>query len=144
MNYRIIEKIGNDRYYIQYEKEIFGKKMWFNILDENMMFESNNHPEYWLSSITFWLLITLGLMSVVGIMFIFGFDMFKTKKFYTEYDAKDFIEIERKIFLEDIQKKELIEKKGKSKIVGVYLGDEYIDGERLERIKKFERLSEDE
>jgi len=136
MNYRIVEKIGNDTYYVQYEKEIFGKKIWFNILEKQYIFGDGIDSSYWLSNPFFWIITLLAIFIVVGIIFILMFEMFNTKRFSSISNAKYFVNVEKDRLLRKAEKKDLIDKKGSSKIVGIFDGDDFIDGERLEKIKR--------
>jgi threonyl-tRNA synthetase len=60
---------------------------------------------------------------------------FSIKKF-SRTEVKDYLEIIKK----QEYKEELIRTKGKEKIIGIYMNGEFIDGPRLERMKKLERI----
>jgi len=63
-----------------------------------------------------------------------------------EYAIKKFRKNEIKEYLDLVkkqeEKEEIIRTKGKEKVIGVYMNGEFIDGARLERMKKLERIVE--
>jgi len=136
-NYRIIKNIKNERYYIQYQKKLFFTNRWF-YLRENHRDKNFNIFQYEL----FYILSPLILCSFLLIIpaFIFFVEMIYPKEsFYKDFQALNKIkDLEQKQW-EDNQ----IKKYGKEKIVGIYLNGEYIDGVRLERMKKLEKIVND-
>jgi len=163
-NYRIKQNTKDDNYKVEGQyKFLFGLfKGWITYKDVDYCMFGDWYSTDYLTKWWWWLnilflplgILLLSLSSVLGVLVIIvGFcttfftimdgivgDSFKDKNFYDTDYAKDFIQsLEKK---EKIKKK--VEKEGKSKVVGVYMNGEYIDGERLARMKKLERIVEDE
>ena len=87
--------------------------------------------------------VTTTILLIFFIVFGIGDDSdgYLVKKSYRNAsDAKHRIEEYKQEQEERRKYNEKIEHEGKTKVVGVYLGDEYIDGDRLERMKKMERV----
>ena len=137
MNYRVIYSEKNDCYYGQYQSRLFGIKMWFyfNHIDKYTGVLKNNRKLY--SNELFWLFLPLMIITIIPIIFL-CVDLFDDGSWREKYNYESYV-------LHDIEQEKIKEVTiyKPNKVVGVYIGDEYIDGARLERMKKLERIVEE-
>jgi len=162
-NYRIRQNTKNNNYKVEGQYNLLGLiKCWITYKDVDDSIFGDWYGEDYLSKWWWWfniLSLPIGIVFlnfsvlfflILGIIMIScGFvstffvivdglagGSFHDLTFGSQGRAKEFIEeLEEN---EEMSKK--IEKEGKSKVVGVYLNGEFIDGERLERMKKLERI----
>jgi len=137
MNYKIIYNENRRRYYIKYQEKIFGIKMWFYA----------NHCYRWNSILKrerklyskewFWLSLPIMIVTLIPIILIMIDLLDDNGSLRAIFNSEDWAK-------STINEMKTIQDKVKkpNKVIGIYMGDEYIDGERLERMKKLERIVE--
>ena len=141
-NYRIVENVKKEKYHVQYEGRILGIKKWFYVPSGGSMLPLG---DYWKSNELKLLMVFALLLSLVGtIIFLVDYELWNRHGWRSIDDCNDYIEKEKQKEIDRQEKAREIQKKGEKRVVGVWMGDEYIDGARLERMKKLERITEDE
>lgn len=134
-NYRIVENIKDECFYVEYQKDFFGFNKWFKVRCNFGDYNNINYfdQEWW------WLLLPVFIITLVPIIIflIHQYD-FNTIKKFRRSEVKEYLNFVKK----EEEKEEKIRTKGKEKVIGIYMNGEFIDVARLERMKKLERIVE--
>lgn len=86
----------------------------------------------------FWIFLPIFIITIFPAVVLFVNQGEYAIKKFRKNEIKEYLDLVKK----QEEKEEIIRTKGKEKVIGVYMNGEFIDGARLERMKKLERIVE--